>query len=53
MSVFPKFIRVGHEINQEGMWPLEKKVLAIKQVSTTKTVEQLESFLGMTREIYT
>ena len=38
---------LGHEINQEGIQPLEKKVSAIKQAPTPKTVEQLESFLGM------
>ena len=38
---------LGHKINQEGIQPLEKKVLAIKQAPTPKTVEQLESFLGM------
>ena len=38
---------LGHEINQEGIWPLEKEVAAIKQAPTPKTVEQLESFLGM------
>ena len=38
---------LGHEINQEGIQPLEKKVAAIKQAPTPKTVEQLESFLGM------
>ena len=38
---------LGHEINQEGIQPLEKKVTAIKQAPTPKTVKQLESFLGM------
>ena len=38
---------MGHEINQEGIRPLEKKVAAIKQAPTPKTVKQLESFLGM------
>ena len=38
---------LGHEINQEGIQALEKKVIAIKQAPTPKTVEQLESFLGM------
>ena len=38
---------LGHEINQEGIRPLEKKVLAIKQAPAPKTVEQLESFLDM------
>ena len=38
---------LGHEINQEGIQPLEKKVTAIKQAPSPKTVEQLESFLGM------
>ena len=38
---------LGHEIDQEGIQPLEKKVSAIKQAPTPKTVEQLESFLGM------
>ena len=38
---------LGHEINQEGIQPLVKKVIAIKQAPTPKTVEQLESFFGM------
>ena len=38
---------LGHEINQEGIQPLEKEVTAIKQAPTPKTVAQLESFLGM------
>ena len=37
----------GPQINQEGMQSLAKKVSAIKQAPTPKTVEQLESFLGM------
>ena len=43
---------LGHEISQEGIRPLEKKVEAIKQAPTPKTVEQLESFLGMIKNLY-
>ena len=32
---------LGHEINQDGIRPLEKKVLAIKQAPSPKTVQQL------------
>ena len=38
---------LGHEISEEGIQPLQKKVLTIKQAPAPKTVDQLESFLGM------
>ena len=38
---------LGHLINQEGIHPVERKVVAILEAKLPKNVEQLQSFLGM------
>ena len=43
-----KVIYLGHVINQDGLFPCEDKVKAIKDFPIPKTVKQLQSFLGIT-----
>ena len=38
---------LGHLINQEGIHPVERKVVAILEAKLPENVEQLQSFLGM------